>query len=101
MCGLVGPMLHCHVMLFKDTVYKSYHIYCKLLNNVESNIQAHTHTQTCYLSVEASVLTAALSASAPPRLLHLHFLWILQLQGLQLLNNTRATVDTQTVKFNQ
>lgn len=66
-----------------------------------NQIYKRTHTHTHYLSVEASVLTAALSASAPPRLLHLHLLWILQLQGLQLLNNTRATVDTQTVKLNQ
>lgn len=68
----------------------------------QSNIYASTpkhpptpQTHTYYLSVEAPVLTAALSASSPPRLLHLHFLWILQLQGLQLLNDTRATADTQ------
>lgn len=47
-----------------------------------------------HLSVEASVLTAALSRSAPSWLFHLHFLLILQLQGLHLLNNTGATADT-------
>lgn len=57
--------------------------------------QIYKHTR--YLSVKASVLTAALSGSTPPRLFHLHFLWILQLQGLQLLNNTGATADTQAL----
>lgn len=47
-----------------------------------------------HLSVEASVLTAALSRAAPSWLFHLHFLLILQLQGLHLLNNTGATADT-------
>lgn len=58
--------------------------------------RAQTHTRRRYLSMEASVLTAALSGSTSPRLLHLHFLWILQLQGLQLLNNTRATEKQQS-----
>lgn len=83
--------LCCHVMDFKDTICGFYHIYFKLLHNVKSNKQA----QTRYLSVKASVLTAALSGSTPPWLFHLHFLWILQLQGLQLLNNTGATADTK------
>lgn len=47
-----------------------------------------------YLSEEPSVLAAALSRSTSLRLLHLHFLGILQLQGLQLLNNTGATENT-------
>lgn len=48
----------------------------------------HTH-----LSVEASELTPALPGPTPPGLLHLHSLLILQLQGLQLLNDTGATVE--------
>ena len=55
--------------------------------------RARTHTQgRVYLSVEASVLAAALPASsAPPCLLHLHPLSVLQFQGLQLLDHTGAT----------
>lgn len=102
---LIGPRSSSHVMLFENTVYQSYPIYCKLLHSA-GTVGSHTHTHTlqCYLSVEASVLTSALSGSTPPWLLHLHFFRVFQLQGLQLLNNTGATADptnthTQTHRF--
>lgn len=98
---LVGPLLRTHlafhVMLLKITVYtyllwtaaQYWHCWTE-----------HTHTHTRYLSLEASVFTSALSDSASPRLLHLHFFWILQLQGLQLLDNTGATAKKCTLWLN-
>lgn len=61
--------------------------YCKLL--IKKIKSKNTH-----LSGETSLLTAALSSATPTRLFHLHFLLILQLQGLHLLNNTGATADS-------
>lgn len=62
----------------------------------------YTHIkQTRYLSVEVPVFTAALPASTSPRFLHLHLLWVLQLQGLQLLNDPRAAAGTHVVALDQ
>ena len=42
---LIGPRSSSHVMLFENTVYQSYPIYCKLLHSA-GTVGSHTHTHT-------------------------------------------------------
>lgn len=55
--------------------------------------------QTHYLSVEVPVFTAALPASTSSKFFHLDLLWVFQLQGLQFLNDPKASAGTQIVKL--